>query len=59
MAPVEGRDALDAEALSDRDERGVGSAEAEAGVTLGEIGHAHDISVGQLGRPQAAGPKVP
>jgi hypothetical protein len=58
VPPIEGGDAMDAEAFDDRDDRRVGTAEAKVGIALGEVGHASDVSVGQLGQPQATRPEV-
>lgn len=45
------RNSVDAEASSDRGDRCVGAAEAQIGVLLDEIGHAVEVSSGQLGKP--------
>ena len=58
VPPIEGGDAMDAEALGDGDDRRVGTAEAKVGIALGEVGHTSDVSVGQLGRLQATRPEV-
>ena len=48
---------MDAETLGDGDDRRVGTAEAEVGIALGEVGHPSDVSVGQLGQSQATRPE--
>ncbi len=53
VPPIERGDAMDTEALGDRDDRRVSTAEAKIGIALGEVGHTNDVSVGQLGQPQA------
>src|SRR3712207_4634918 len=58
VPPIEGGDAMDAEALGDGDDRRVGTAEAKVGIALGEVGHTSDVSVGQLGQLQATRPEV-
>src|SRR3954454_339632 len=58
MAPVEGGDPIDAQALGDGDERGIGPAETEVRVPLNQVGHAHDVGSGQLCQLQPAGPEV-
>ena len=58
VPPIEGGDAMDAEALGDGDDRRVRAAEAKVGLPLGEVGHTSDVSVGQLGQPQATRPEV-
>ena len=56
VPPIEGGDAIDAEALGDGDDRCVGTAEAKVGIALDEVGHTSDVSVGQLGQLQATRP---
>ena len=58
VPPIEGGDAMDAEALGDGDDRRVGTAEAKVGIALGEVSHTSDVSVGQLGQLQATRPEV-
>ena len=58
VPPIEGGEAMDAEALGDGDDRRVGTAEAKVGIALGEVGHTSDVSVGQLGQLQATRPEV-
>jgi len=58
VPPIEGGDAMDAEALGDGDYRRVGTAEAKVGIALGKVCHTSDVSVGQLGQPQATRPEV-
>ena len=58
VPPIEGGDAMDAEAFGDGDDRRVGTAEAKVGIALGEVGHMSDVSLGQLGQLQATRPEV-
>ena len=58
VAPVEGGDPIDAQALGDGVERGVGSADTEVRVPLNQVGHACDVGSGQLCELQPAGPYV-
>ncbi len=58
MAPVEGGDPIDAQALGDGDERGVGPAETEVRIPLNQVGHARGVGSGQFCQLQPAGPDV-
>ena len=54
VAPVEGRDLLHAQPLSDRDHGGVGGAQRERGEGSHQLCHAGDVIVGEIDKREAA-----